>query len=150
LSKIEPNSDSSNTERVSFFKAWLIPRVFLYSATLFCVKLAVNSMLLWMPLLLKEYKNYSVYQIANVSSFFDSGGIMGSFLMGYFSDKLYSKRSPVSFIAVLVASGIGFTLTYRLHLMSQITLSSIMFLFGFIISGLNNIISASCAADIGK
>jgi hypothetical protein len=25
-----------------------------------------------------------------------------------------------------------------------------MFLYGFIISGLNNIISASCAADIGK
>jgi MFS transporter, OPA family, solute carrier family 37 (glycerol-3-phosphate transporter), member 3 len=137
-------------ERVSFIKAWLIPRVFLYSATLFTVKLAVNSMLLWMPLLLKEYKGYSVYQIANVSSFFDSGGILGSFLMGYLSDKLYSKRSPISFLAVIVASIIGFTLTYHLQFMNQITLSAMLFLFGFIVSGLNNIISASCAADIGK
>jgi sugar phosphate permease len=103
---------------VSFFRAWLIPRVFLYSATLFTVKLATNSMLLWTPLLLKEYKSYSVYQIANVSSFFDSGGILGSFVMGYLSDKLYSKRSPISFLAVLVASLIGFTLTYRLHTMT--------------------------------
>jgi sugar phosphate permease len=75
-------SEENLQERVSFLKAWLIPRVFLYSATLFCVKLATNSMLLWMPLLLKEYKGYSVYQIANVSSFFDSGGFLGSFLLG--------------------------------------------------------------------
>ena len=135
---------------MSFWRAWLIPRVFLYSATLFCVKLAVNSMLLWMPLLFKEYKGYSVYQIANVSSFFDSGGIIGSFTMGYFSDKLYSKRSPISFLAVIVASALGFTLTFHLKEMTQYTLSTMMFAYGFIISGLNNIISASCAADIGK
>jgi MFS family permease len=47
----EVNEEMTN-ERVSFWKAWLIPRVFLYSATLFCVKLATNSMLLWLPLLL--------------------------------------------------------------------------------------------------
>ena len=111
-------SEDAVTKRVSFMQAWLIPRVFLYSATLFCVKLAVNSMLLWMPLLLKEYKGYSVYQIANVSSFFDSGGILGSFVLGYLSDKLYSKRSPISFLAVIFASIIGFSLTYRLHLMT--------------------------------
>ena len=146
---IESNDETAH-ERVSFCQAWLIPRVLLYSATLFCVKLAVNSMLLWMPLLLKEYKGYSVHQIANVSSFFDSGGILGSFIMGYLSDKLYSKRSPISFIAVLIASFIGFTLSYRLHLMSQVALSAWMLAFGFIVSGLNNIISASCAADIGK
>jgi OPA family glycerol-3-phosphate transporter-like MFS transporter 3 len=103
-----------------------------------------------MPLLFKEYKDYSLNQIADVSSFFDAGGIFGSFILGYLSDKLYSKRSPISFLAVLVASALGFTLTYNLYDMSQIVLSLLMFLFGFIVSGLNNIISASCAADIGK
>ena len=95
---------------MSFIKAWLIPRVFLYSATLFCVKLATNSMLLWLPLLLKEYKEYTLGQIADVSSFFDAGGLVGSLVLGYLSDKLYSKRSPISFLAVLVASALGFTL----------------------------------------
>jgi sugar phosphate permease len=71
-------------------------------------------MLLWMPLLLKEYKEYTLSQIADVSSFFDAGGIMGSFILGFLSDKLYSKRSPISFLAVCVASAIGFTLTYNL------------------------------------
>ena len=75
---------------------------------------------------------------------------MGSFILGYLSDMLYSKRSPVSFIAVLIASALGFTLTYNLHRISQLVLSLLMFFFGFIVSGLNNIISASCAADIGK
>lgn len=54
-------TDENAKERVTFLRAWLIPRVFLYSATLFCVKLATNSMLLWMPLLLKEYKGYTVH-----------------------------------------------------------------------------------------
>ena len=85
-----------------------------------------------------------------MSSFFDLGGIFGSFAMGYFSDRLYSKRSPVSFLAVIVASALGFGLAYRLDTMSQISLSLMMLSFGFIVSGLNNIISASCAADIGK
>jgi len=49
-----------------------------------------------------------------VSSFFDAGGIMGSFILGFLSDKLYSKRSPISFLAVCVASGLGFALTYNL------------------------------------
>ncbi len=75
---------------------------------------------------------------------------MGSFILGYLSDKLYSKRSPISFLAVGVASSIGFTLTYHLYEMSQLTLSLLIFIFGFIVSGLNNIISASCSADIGK
>ncbi len=85
-----------------------------------------------------------------MSSFFDAGGMMGSFILGYLSDKLYSKRSPISFMAVCVASAVGFTLTYHLYDMSQVTLSFLMLIFGFIVSGLNNIISASCAADIGK
>jgi len=124
--------------------------VFLYSATLFCVKLATNSMLLWLPLLLKEYKDYTLGQIADVSSFFDAGGLVGSLVLGYLSDKLYSKRSPISFLAVIVASALGFTLHTHLASLTQISLSLLLFCFGFIVSGLNNIISASCAADVGK
>jgi sugar phosphate permease len=124
--------------------------VFLYAATLFFVKSATNSMLLWLPLLLKEFKGYTVHEIANISTFFDVGGILGSFIMGYLSDKLYSKRSPIAFLAILVASAIGFIMTYHLDKMTELHLALMMLGFGFIISGLNNIISASCAADIGR
>eukprot|EP00347_Sterkiella_histriomuscorum_P010034 403338943 len=137
-------------QRITFWKAWLLPRVFLYASTLFCIKLAVNSMLLWLPLLLKEYLNYQTYQIANLSSFFDSGAILGSFSLGYLSDKLYSKRSPIAFMAIIGASIIGFTINSNLQTISIPYFSVLMFFFGFIVSGLNNIISASCAADIGK
>jgi sugar phosphate permease len=107
-------------------------------------------MLLWLPLLLKEYKDYTLNQIADVSSFFDAGGLVGSLVLGYLSDKLYSKRSPISFMAVCLASALGFTLHRELVYLTQVSLSILLFFFGFIVSGLNNIISASCAADIGK
>ncbi|CDW72436.1 sugar phosphate exchanger 3 [Stylonychia lemnae] len=150
-SQLSTQLDTSQIHtRVTFWKAWLIPRVFIYASTLFCIKLAVNSMLLWLPLLLKEYLGYTVHQIANLSSFFDTGAIFGSFILGYISDKLYSKRSPIAFVAVLAAAFISLTIQTNIKILSQIQFASLMFFFGFIISGLNNIISASCAADIGK
>jgi hypothetical protein len=45
---------SKPVERISFWKAWLLPKVFLYSVTFFSTKLAVYALLLWMPLFLKE------------------------------------------------------------------------------------------------
>ena len=35
--------------KISFWKAWLIPRVMLYSSAFFCTKLAVYCLLLWLP-----------------------------------------------------------------------------------------------------
>ena len=43
---------------LNFFTAWLVPRVFLYSATLFTLKMAVYSMLLQLPTFLREERNY--------------------------------------------------------------------------------------------
>lgn len=39
-------------EVMTFWQALLLPRVFLYAMSLFCMKFAVNSMLLWLPLFL--------------------------------------------------------------------------------------------------
>lgn len=45
-------------KRINFFTAWLVPRVFLYSATLFTLKMAVYSMLLNLTTFLKEELGY--------------------------------------------------------------------------------------------
>ena len=80
----------------------------------------------------------------------DVGAIFGSMTLGYLSDKTYGKRSPVAFMAVIFASLIAFSLKFFVLEMPTAVLFVSMFMQGFFISGLNNLISSACAADLGK
>jgi sugar phosphate permease len=63
---------------------------------------------------------------------------------------MYGKRSPVALGAVLISITISFVLTFKVQNMSTVLFFILMFFLGFFISGLNNMISASCSADLGK
>ena len=80
----------------------------------------------------------------------DFGAIFGSMTLGYLSDLIYGKRSPIALLAVILASFISFTLTYNVIQMPTALFFIAMFFLGFFISGLNNLISSACAADLGK
>lgn len=80
----------------------------------------------------------------------DVGAILGSMALGLLSDLMYGKRSPVAMIAVVSATAISYVIVFEVYNMSSAGLFILMFLLGFFISGLNNMISAACAADLGK
>lgn len=107
-------------------------------------------MLLWLHLYLQGELHYTKQESANVSAVFDIGAMLGSITLGYLSDKLYKTRSPVAFIAILAATAFSYMICFWNSQMSQRVFMMYMFWFGFFVSGLNNIVSGSCAADIGK
>jgi len=76
--------------------------------------------------------------------------MIGSVTLGYLSDRLYRTRSPVAFFAIICATVFSYIITFNNAEMTQGGFMAIMFFFGFFISGLNNIVSGSCAADIGR
>ena len=80
----------------------------------------------------------------------DIGAIFGSMALGYLSDRTYGKRSLVSFLAVILASLIAITIQGSVFIMGPPLFFFLMFMLGFFISGLNNLISSACAADLGK
>ena len=127
-----------------------MPRVFLYASTFFGLKFAVYSMLLWLHLYLQGELLYTKQESANVSAVFDSGAMIGSIVLGYISDRVYRTRSPVAFVAIIAATGLSYLISFGVAEMSQLNFMFHMFFFGFFVSGLNNIVSGSCAADIGK
>jgi MFS transporter, OPA family, solute carrier family 37 (glycerol-3-phosphate transporter), member 3 len=137
---------------ISFFEAWALPGVILYSSAFFCTKMAVYCLLLQLPMYLHEVLKYDDGRIANVQTTIDIGGILGSILLGLVSDKMYGKRSPVAFVAVSASMG----MMYYLSIIAEQggiptgTLFVLMFLIGFFISGLANMIGSACAADLGK
>ena len=106
-------------------------------------------MLLQLPSFLKQELNYSDQQRANVSTCFDAGAIFGSIGLGFLSDLFFSRRAPVSLIAILCGGCISFVITFEYENLG-IGLFFLIFLLGFFISGLANMINASVAADLGK
>jgi sugar phosphate permease len=81
----------------------------------------------------------------------DLGAMIGSMTLGYLSDLMYGKRSPVALFAVLMSMTISYTMTFiDLVSLNKAIFFIMMFFLGFFISGLNNMISASCSADLGK
>lgn len=53
LSSVVAGEIEKGVSSISFWKAWLLPRVLLYSSAFFCTKMAVYCLLLWMPTFLK-------------------------------------------------------------------------------------------------
>ena len=108
-------------------------------------------MLLWLPTFLKESSlQYTEQQVANLSTTIDLGAMFGSIALGLLSDLMYGKRSPVAFMALIMSVAVSFTLYEHVYTMSTLTIFFVMFLLGFFLSGLNNMISAACSADLGK
>jgi OPA family glycerol-3-phosphate transporter-like MFS transporter 3 len=70
--------------------------------------------------------------------------------LGILSDLTYGKRSPIAMAAILIATTITYILTYKVLVMPTGLFFVLMFFLGFCISGLNNLINAACAADLGK
>ena len=70
--------------------------------------------------------------------------------MGFISDRFYGKRSPVGFVAVILANIMTYILTFYNTTMSKPVFFISMFFFGMFISGLNNLVQGSCAADLGR
>ena len=93
---------------------------------------------------------YSKSESANVDTCFDVGSILGSMVLGALSDRIFNKRSPVAFTGIIIAAAIVFTITFLNETMTKAGFYVIMLAFGFFIYGLNNLVSASCAADLGK
>jgi OPA family glycerol-3-phosphate transporter-like MFS transporter 3 len=112
--------------------------------------MAVYILLLWLPIYLKEAKDYEDYQVANASTLVDLGAMFGSFALGHVSDMMHGKRSPASMGAVIISSLISFVLTFHVQTMNPALFGTLMFCLGFFISGLNNVISSACSADLGK
>ena len=78
------------------------------------------------------------------------GAILGSIALGYISDRMYGKRSPVALIAVITSMVIMYYLAAHETTVTRLSFTVMMFFIGFFISGLSNMIGSACAADLGK
>jgi len=76
--------------------------------------------------------------------------MLGSMALGFLSDRIHGKRSPVALGAVIMSIILTYTLAFTVKEMKTAVFFIVMFFIGFFISGLNNMISSACSADLGR
>jgi len=136
--------------RLTFCEVLQTRGVVLWGLCCFCIKFAVYSLLLWMPLFLDNALGYCKQDQANLLSLFEVGVIVGIITLGFFSDCIYSRRSPLVMLFISLSCLICFCIAFRYETMSPQALAGAMFFFGFFLGSVKQMINTTCAADLGR
>lgn len=134
----------------SFCRALGIPGVLEFAMSLFFAKFVAYMFIYWLPYYLGHLK-FSTDEAANISSYFDLGGILGGILAGWSSDKL-GRRAPVAFVYLILSIP-------ALYFYRQISASvgdsslginiAIMIVCGAFVNGPYALITTAVSADLG-
>lgn len=98
---------------------------------------------------LQKMNGYSDYETSYAAMALDIGNVLGGVLIGYFTDLMYSRRTPLALLSILLSTLlqvllITFTPENRLFFIVYI------FFLGLFNGGAIAIISGISCADLGK
>ncbi|KAK3738535.1 hypothetical protein QZH41_012045 [Actinostola sp. cb2023] len=141
----------ADSEAISFWKALLIPGVVEYSLCLFFAKLVSYTFLFWLPFYLENIAiggiKYGAQTAADLSIFFDVGGIIGGIIAGVISDKTNCSGITVVFMLLL---GGPMLFIYRFFGNSSIGVNiALMSLSGLLVNGPYALITTAVSANLG-
>jgi OPA family glycerol-3-phosphate transporter-like MFS transporter 1/2 len=95
-----------NSEPIGLLGALTIPGVIEFSFSLFFAKLVAYTFLYWLPYYVKHALGAKGVQVtdeqaADLSTFFDVGGIGGGILIGYLADRMRMNAVPCVIMQLL-------------------------------------------------
>lgn len=132
--------------------AWALlksPVIWSLGSSYFCLKLIRYSILFWLPYYLYTVLDYSASQAGYLSISFEVGGIIGSIIVGYVSDRLFpGRRRPIAAIMVAALAGALLLYTYLAPIGAVMNFLG-MALVGFCLFGPDTLISGAAAQDVG-
>lgn len=125
------------------------PFLICLSISYFGLKLIRYSLLFWLPF----YFNKSLGLPADIAGYasvsFEVGGIVGSIITGWVSDRYFSSARPRLIMLMLVLLSVVFY-GYQFYAHAGLLLNCIFMLaIGFLVFGPDALISGACAQDIG-
>lgn len=145
----EIHARAGEGQAISFWKAWLIPGVLPFAISIAFVKCSTYGMLFWLPTYAKDELDFDDAARGLIAISFDLGTIVGSISLGFISDLIYKKRSPVAFVGLLLGS-VFFLLVVFLSSSGKGVVYTLIFFIGFFVGGIFNIVAATAAADLAK
>ncbi|CAF3355270.1 unnamed protein product [Rotaria sp. Silwood1] len=139
--------DSTANKPITFFQAWLLPGVAMYSLCYACLKLVNYSFFFWLPFYLHAKFRWQESDADLLSTLYDVGGIIGGIVGGLISD-LVGLRSIVVVPALLIAIPMLFIFSSLTN--NKAINGFVMAVTGVFIGGPANMISAAITADLGR
>ncbi|CAF1399815.1 unnamed protein product [Rotaria magnacalcarata] len=139
--------ESTTNKPITFFRAWLLPGVAMYSLCYACLKLVNYSFFFWLPFYLHAKFSWQESDADLLSTLYDVGGIIGGIVGGLISD-LAGLRSIVVVPALLIAIPILFIFSNLAN--NKAINGVVMTMTGVFIGGPANMISAAITADLGR
>ncbi|XP_025409479.1 glucose-6-phosphate exchanger SLC37A2 isoform X2 [Sipha flava] len=137
----------SQQKAVGFIGAIKIPGVIEFSMCLFFAKLVSYTFLYWLPNYIKYSSTYSPSESADLSTFFDVGGIFGGIAAGIFSD-MFGKSACTC--AVMLFLAIPSLYTYNLLSSVNVYINIAMLaLAGGLVNGPYALITTAVSAELG-
>jgi len=123
---------------------WILAIAYFF---VYVIRIAIND---WSTLFLVEVKNYSLLTAGACVFWFEIGGIFGSLVAGWASDKIFrGRRGPVNILfslAVVFAVGAFWASPAGMPILD----SALMFVIGFLIFGPQMLIGMVAAELAGK
>ncbi|KAK9297166.1 hypothetical protein QLX08_009037 [Tetragonisca angustula] len=139
--------ESDRGNAIGFMKAMMIPGVVEYSLSLFFAKLVSYTFLYWLPLYIAASTTYSTTLSADLSTFFDVGGIIGAIAAGVLSD--YSGTSALT-CAVMFGFAVPMLFIYDyIGSTSLATTILLLLIVGLLVNGPYALITTAVSAELG-
>jgi len=97
-------------EKMTHLQVLSMPGVLNCGFSFFCIKFAIYSLFLWIPLFMSSNLGKTNIEIANIQTVYEVGSAIGSVLLGWISDK-FDSRKPLSIVSAIICSLISFSIT---------------------------------------
>jgi len=142
--------DVNAEESVSLMKVVMLPGVMWICIAYFFLKFLRYALLMWLPYYYEEGLHFDQSIAGYMSSSFEIGGLVGTPLIGWFSDQVLQGRRDLT--AAWFLSGASIMLmACALVASAGVTLNAVsMFLVGILVIGPDSIISGTIAQDVGS
>lgn len=135
------------TEGINFWHAFRIPGVLGYSFSYFFIKFSSYGLMFWLPMYLQKTNSYTDYEIATAVSCLDIGYLIGGVLIGYISDLMYCRRTPIAVLAIFLGT-ILHVLLIIVDPSQRLVFYSFIFTLGIMMGGVTAIVSGISCADL--
>lgn len=144
-----PAAPKERSDRAGMRRMLRMPAIWALGGSYFGLKLIRYSLLFWLPYYLEKRLGYDKETAGYLSTTFEAGGIVGAILVGWISDRWFSKNRS-RLIAPMLFALAGALFLYQEVGSTGIVANGLgMALCGFLLFGPDALISGAAAQDIG-